>query len=291
MGAKTLLPLATVNNKSAQEFKKYCHDLEAVLQTSLGVEYAPKPPKTHRLRLIEKRVFGQHHQSEAAILRFAYVDHSILARLFRPKYQAGDLLAVYPHDDATPRYYSLASSQGDGFIEIAVRRVTGGQVSNYLVGIEIGDDIDAAVVQNPHFHAPKTKAPLILIGAGVGVSPLAGIVRAAKRGAAITLYQGLRDPKDDGLFLDELSDWRTTGQLETWHLAQSRISPFTYVQHLIKRDATIIAQALGQGATVMICGGKAMAAAVEDEFQTLCVQANIDFHALKSQGRFKQDVF
>jgi sulfite reductase (NADPH) flavoprotein alpha-component len=74
-------------------------------------------------------------------------------------------------------------------------------------------------------------------------------------------------------------------------LERSRISPFTYVQHLIKRDATIIAQALGQGATVMICGGKAMAAAVEDEFQTLCVQANIDFHALKSQGRFKQVVF
>lgn len=288
-GKEMLLPLHTVNAKSAQDFDAYCRAVSNVLKVPLDIKYKPKTTKTEALTLIEKRVYGRANQAETAILRFAFAHPSWWGRLTRPAYEAGDLIAVIAPHTTSPRYYSLASSSRDGFVEICVRRVAGGKCSGYLVDLQPGDEIQVSLVKNTNFHAPKTS--LILVGAGTGIGPLAGIIRNNRAGQDITLYQGIRDASSDALFAEEISQWMNDGQLQKHNLAQSRVAPVSYVQHKIAQDSHAIAAKISQGATIMVCGGVDMASAVRDALKSICTDHGLDFDRLCVERGYIEDVF
>lgn len=124
-------------------------------------------------------------------------------------YRAGQFLNLRRYDGLA-RSYSLASVPHlDDGLELHVKRMPGGQMSNWIFDeLDIGDGLD---IQGPNgncFYTPdRPEQSLMLIGTGTGLAPLVGIARDALHSGhsgPICLYHGSREA--DGLYLvDELS--------------------------------------------------------------------------------------
>ena len=82
------------------------------------------------------------------------------------------------------RTYSLSSAPSDGFYRISVKRE--GRVSTHLhEQIRLGDVLEARAPQGHFTVAPLERRPLVLLAAGVGITPLLSMLREV-------VYQGLR---------------------------------------------------------------------------------------------------
>ncbi len=166
-GRTSLLPMGDINRRSAQAFTAWGHKLAVPLGlNSLVLDYTPPRPKTRQLELAEREDFTGYDGTASAILRFRAPKKRRL-----PGFNAGDLLGIVPPQDPVARLYSLASSKREGMVELCVASVKGGICSNYLLGLEPGQQIDAYVEHNPDFR-PARRAPTIMIGAGTGIAPL-----------------------------------------------------------------------------------------------------------------------
>lgn len=291
-GWPELLPFDTVDRQSPQEFARWGHSLGQALGADLELLHQTVAPKTQALTLLSRRDFGTAVQAPTAILRFALPRLPLWQRLLgRNRFEAGDLLAVVPEGSNLPRHYSLASGDSDGFLEIAVRHQPGGLCSGQLTALEPGDRIHAFVRANPGFHAPRGRAPLILIGAGCGVAPLAGMVRANARRRPVQLFFGIRDRMSDFLFVEELQQWQEDGRLAGLHVATSRGSRPHHVQDAIRREATELMRLASAGAHILVCGGRDMAAGVAEALTEILAQVELDLAQMKLEGRYAEDVF
>ena len=128
-------------------------------------------------------------------------------------------MGIVPPGSAVPRYYSLASGSEDGFVEICARQMPGGLCSTHLLGLKPGDHIAAFIRANPGFALPRTRRPVVLVGAGTGVAPLAGFIRRNDRHIPMHLYFGGRDPARDFYFGPEIQRWLSEGRLATMQTA------------------------------------------------------------------------
>lgn len=108
----------------------------------------------------------------------------IRLRLEKPQgftYKAGQFInLIRPYDELT-RSYSMASVPSDDFLELQVKRVPDGQMSNWLFDhLNIGDSIEFFGPSGDCFYLPgQQKQPLLLVGTGTGLAPLFGILRDA----------------------------------------------------------------------------------------------------------------
>ncbi len=106
------------------------------------------------------------------------------------------------------RSYSLASAgQGDR-VQLAIDRLTTGEVSPYLVDeLRPGDEVELrGPLGNWFVWTPAHGGPVQLIGGGSGIVPLMAMIRAhgaAKSGAKFRLLYSLRSV-DDAFFRSEL---------------------------------------------------------------------------------------
>ena len=169
-----------MDRQSPQDFARWGQELGQALGIDLELSHQSVAPATEGLTLVSRRDYGAEVQAPTAILRFALPKVSLWRRLTGSGFagfRAGDLLGVLPEGSAVPRFYSLASGRRDGFIEIVVRKHPGGLCSGQLVALELGDTISAFLRPNPRFHVARGPAPLILVGAGTGIGPLAGFIR------------------------------------------------------------------------------------------------------------------
>lgn len=134
-------------------------------------------------------------------------------RFTRPEnfaYRAGQFInLVRPSDDLT-RSYSLASTENDDYLELHVKRVPQGQMSNWVFDeLQPGDEVTFFGPAGDCFYVPgKPEQPLLLVGTGTGLAPLYGIlsdVLARGHHGPVHLYHAsLAIP---GLYLmDELRD-------------------------------------------------------------------------------------
>jgi sulfite reductase (NADPH) flavoprotein alpha-component len=280
-----LLPMADVNRRSAQAFAAWGRNLGAALGVDLVLDYAPKPPATRALTLTARQDFGAATGTPSAILTFA------APRRFG-RYAAGDLLAVLPAGETVARLYSLASGRRDGMVQICVSKVEGGLCSNLMLGLALGDSVQAHVQANPDFR-PARRAATIMIGAGTGVAPFAGMIRANKRGP-IDLFFGLRHPDSDFYYAADFPRWQQAGQMTQLTTAVSRPDAAprrAYVQDRL-RDATDHLRArLNAGATVMVCGSGAMATAVAQEIDIIAQSLGSSVSDLRKRGRYLEDIY
>jgi len=113
--------------------------------------------------------------------------------------------------DGVSRSYSLASVPGeDYYLELHVKRMKGGALSNWLIDeSEIDGEIDIQGPNGNGTYSPQSlDQNLLLVGTGTGLAPLVGIARTALvsgHGGQIYLYHG--SSTHDGLYLvDELND-------------------------------------------------------------------------------------
>ncbi|MDR6756918.1 sulfite reductase (NADPH) flavoprotein alpha-component [Mycoplana sp. BE70] len=293
-GWRFLMPAETINRQCPQEFARWGQALSAVLGKNLVLDHRPGMPRTNALTLVSRRDYGAEVQAPTATLRFAPAKRSLLERLSGrgwPRFDAGDLIGIVPPGCTIPRYYSLASSSRDGFLEICVRKHPGGLCSGYLHALRPGDTVAAFIKPNPSFRPMRGKAPVILIGAGTGVGPLAGTIRANDDARPMHLYFGARDPGSDFLYQHEIERWLGESRLTSLRTTFSRVSGGSYVQDRLREDAGRLRALVAAGAQIMVCGGGDMAAGVMAALTDILAPANLDPIVLKAQGRYVEDVF
>jgi CDP-4-dehydro-6-deoxyglucose reductase len=107
---------------------------------------------------------------------------------------------------ARRRSFSIASSPHDSrLLELHVRRVEGGEFSEWLFGGEASNVADALItIEGPmgrffYREAPPGAGPLLLVGGGTGLAPLLSILRHVienKIARRLTLYWGVRGTRD-----------------------------------------------------------------------------------------------
>jgi sulfite reductase (NADPH) flavoprotein alpha-component len=261
---------------------------------SLELCHQPVLPALHSLTLISRRDYGVEVQAPTAILRFALPKIPLWQRLIGRgfgHFQAGDLLGIPPKASPVPRFYSLASGHRDGFIEIVVKKHPGGLCSGQLTALEPGDTVNAFLQPNRAFRAGRHRAPLILIGAGTGIGPLAGFVRANTAQRPVHLFFGLRHPDSDFLYGVDLSAWQTEGRLSRLVTAISRGARPRYVHDALRAEGAQVAGLIREGAHVMVCGGREMAAGVADALTDILAPIGLTPVALKAEGRYVEDIY
>lgn len=293
-GWPALLPPATVNQQSAQDFARWGQDLSAATGLALRLEHQAEALPATDLVLHSRRDYGHTLQVPTAILRFALPRRSLWQRLTGrgfPAFQPGDLLGVLPEGSAVPRFYSLASGSEDGFVEICVRKHPGGLCSGQLIALEPGQSLRGFIRVNPGFHPARDDTPLILIGAGTGVGPLAGFIRANRRRRPIRLFFGMRHADADFLYAPDLAAWQAQGRLSRLHLAFSRGPRPHYVQDALRAEAEALRQLIAQGARIMVCGGRDMANGVRAALTEVLAPTGLSPQHLLAEGRYAEDVY
>ncbi len=290
-----LLPLECIHQQSGQQFARWGVALAEALGEPLVLEHVPPVPATTALTLIGRQDFVGAAGQATSILRFAWPAQGLGARLrgqgLAP-FAAGDLVGIVPPGSAVPRYYSLASGWQDGFLEICVRQMPGGLCSTHLLGLQTGGLITAFIRPNPGFALPHQRKPVLLIGAGTGVAPLAGFIRRNDRRTPMHLYFGGRDPAQDFYFHPDIQRWLGEGRLATLHTAFSRVPDGGgYVQDALRQDAEFVRSLVAQGALVRVCGSRAMAQGVAEALDTVLAPLQLSVAKLKSRERYAEDVF
>lgn len=293
-GWQALLPMDSVDRQSPQDFARWGRALGETLGLKLELDHQPTRPAVENLTLVARRDYGEEVQAPTAILRFALPKASLWARLTGQgftRFQPGDLIGILPEGSTLPRFYSLASGQRDGFIEIVVKKHPGGLCSNQLLALHPGDHATAFLRRNPGFHAGQGRAPLILIGAGTGVAPLAGMIRANTRRRPMQLFYGMRHPDSDFLYRDDLAEWHAEGRVSGLTTAISRGSKPRYVQDALRAEAAQLTEAIRAGAKIMVCGGRDMAQGVSHALEDILSPIGLTPAILKAGGRYVEDVY
>ena len=172
-----------------------------------------------------------------------------------------------------------------------MRKHPGGLCSGQLFDLGSGDTIRAFIRHNPAFRPARGKAPVILIGAGTGIGPLAGFARANARHRPMHLWFGARHPDSDLLYGRELADWQADGRLASVTTAFSRNAARAYVQDALRRDGAQVARLISDGAQVLICGGRDMAAGVTEALVDILAPQGLTPAMLKAEGRYAEDVY
>lgn len=156
-------------------------------------------------------------------------------RLRRPdsyEYYPGQYLTLF-NTNGTGRSYSLASLPAeDDFLELHIRRIPGGQVSEWAnSSVNANDSVHITEANGDCFYTAKNKdQPMLLIGTGTGLAPLYGIIRDALHqghSGPIHLYHGSRtldgNTSPSGLYLvDELTALAQSCQHFYYHPCVSR---------------------------------------------------------------------
>ena len=293
-GWRELLPLHTLDRQSPQEFTRWGRMLGTAMGLNLELVHHPIQPASQSLTLISRRDYGAEVQAPTAILRFALPRipfwHRLTARGFG-RFQVGDLVGILPEGSTVPRLYSLASGKQDGFLEIVVKKHPGGLCSSQLMELAPGDTVTGFLRRNTVFHADKGTAPLILIGAGTGIGPLAGFIRSNARRRPVYLFFGMRHPDSDFLYGAEMQDWQDAGRLAQLVKAVSRNARPRYVQDALRAERAEVARLIRDGARVMVCGGRDMANGVADALADILAPVGLTPLALKAEGRYVEDVY
>jgi ferredoxin-NADP reductase len=171
------------------------------------------------------------------------------------------------------RSYSIASApETDHSIELAIERLQDGEVSPFFHGtVAVGDEIELRGPIGGHFMwSVDDGGPLLLVGGGSGVVPLACMLRhrAARRSTVpATLVYSARTTADL-IFGDELRALRA--RRDGFHfmptLTRETSPPPGF--HVGRIDAALLADALerlsGPPKTVFVCGANAFVETAAD---------------------------
>ncbi|PZP50932.1 MAG: hypothetical protein DI598_04495, partial [Pseudopedobacter saltans] len=136
--------------------------------------------------------------------------------LKKVKYKAGQYLSVVVRINGRKyvRPYSLSSApEIDSYLEITIKRIAGGLVSNFLCDeVQIGDNLEL-IEPMGDFCLSETSSenPLIFWGGGSGITPLISIIKFQLHknpNSNIKLFYGNKSPKST-IFLNELHELQT----------------------------------------------------------------------------------
>ncbi len=229
-----------------------------------------------------------------------------------PAWHAGDIAEIVPGpahagaDEPPVRSYSIASLPADGRLALLVRKTVLpdgalGLGSGWLTHhAAVGETMPLRIRRNTGFHPPPLRQPVILVGAGTGLAGLLAHLRyrGMHRDAAAPawLVFGERCARSDRWYAEQIDAWRTDGTLQRVDLAFSRPdatrsgAQARYVQDLLAANAADVRRwIVDDGATVLVCGGLAMAQGVHDALAAILGAPVLD--GLADAGRYRRDVY
>jgi sulfite reductase (NADPH) flavoprotein alpha-component len=227
-------------------------------------------------------------------------------------WRPGDIAEIvprHPHTESTElpvRSYSIASLPADGRLALLVRKTVLpdgrlGLGSGWLTHhASAGDMMQLRIRSNTGFHPPSLQQPVILIGAGTGLAGLLAHLRyrGAQGSAAAPawLLFGERCARSDRWYREQIDAWRADGTLRHVDLAFSRPDapgPGTdarYVQDLLISNAAAVRRwIVDDGATVLVCGGLAMAQGVHEALSEILGPRVLE--ELADADRYRRDVY
>ena len=209
-----------------------------------------------------------------------------------------------------PRLYSIASSPLvlPDEIHIAVRVIDRdigsplGVTSNMLKELDLDSILAVGIQQQNHFRLPdNTDTDVIMIAAGTGIAPYRSFLQhrqAQNSSARHWLFYGDRRMRYDFLYQQEILQWRNNGLLTRVDTAFSRDSTHpVYIQDRLAQQAEQLWEWLQQGASIYVCGGSAMAAAVHTSLLNIFAshtdeqQAEEYISKLRATHRYQRDIY
>jgi sulfite reductase (NADPH) flavoprotein alpha-component len=101
----------------------------------------------------------------------------------------------------------------------------------------------------------------------------------------------MRHLDSDFLYREDLAGWHAEGRLARLVTAVSRGARPHYVQDALRTEAVAVTRLIRDGARVMVCGGRDMAAGVADALAEILAPIGLTPVALKAQGRYVEDVY
>jgi sulfite reductase (NADPH) flavoprotein alpha-component len=304
-GAQPLFPCLAVNREDAatlQAWRSQLAELGAAADDGDGWQRA----FTH-WRLAGRRLLNPGSPGgEAWEVVLAPLDPAPAA------WHAGDIAEIVPgHLHTGPaeppvRSYSIATLPADGRLALVVRKTVLpdgrlGLGSGWLTHhAAVGDTMQLRIRSNTGFHPPPPQRPVILIGAGTGLAGLLAHLRHRGRHQAppapAWLLFGERCARADRWYTEQIEAWRADGTLHQVDLVFSRpqaTGPRTqarYVQDLLAANAVAVQRwIVDEGATVLVCGGLAMAQGVHEALSAILGSSVLD--GLANAGRYRRDVY
>jgi ferredoxin-NADP reductase len=174
-----------------------------------------------------------------------------------------DVRLVAPDGYEAQRSYSIASApERPETIELAIERLQDGEVSPFFHDeVRAGDEIELRGPIGGHFMwSVKDGGPLLLVGGGSGVVPLASMIRhhAAQASAIpITLVYSARTT-DELLYLDELRSYAGRGAF-TLLATVTREAPRDADLRSGRIDEVLLRHAIdpARRASTFVCGANA----------------------------------
>jgi sulfite reductase (NADPH) flavoprotein alpha-component len=282
--AMPILEPYTVNDKSVEEFESWAKAWSEKAGIPLLISSAflnTKPGGLKAMTVIEKTAVANTDQIFTVRLR--------PSRLCR--FSSGDLLAIYPHDNAKERIYSIGKINRD--IQLIVKLYPEGAGSGYLHQLGIGQVIKTRLIKNEAFHFPKEAPLVVLLANGTGVAPFLGMINENAGKVETHLYAGFRT--SNSLAATHVSDLQfalAQGKLNSLHLITSKEGTRQRITHLIREDAEFFALVLRKGGTIMICGSLPM----QNDVLTLLSMASLKSTGLplthyQNQGQILTDCY
>ena len=280
--AKPLIDVMTVNEQSPQDFSGWLTawakqtGFPLVMPRTL---LTPIKQGLKRLTVVHKTAVDA---DEAFLIRLKAI------RGGRPV--SGDLLAIYPKNDHRERLYSIGMV--NGAIQLSVKLHAHGLGSAFLNTLQTGENIQARIVKNQHFHFPVLASQVVLISNGTGVAPFLGMIDENVKNIPVRLYCGFRTQASFGLYQSSLEANVAAGKLQQFYPALSREGEKQYVSHLLAKDRDFVSKVLVTGGVLMLCGSLSMQRDVLAVLENICREAQLqDLEFYKDNGQVRMDCY
>jgi len=245
-------------------------------RAAVRLRWAADAQSVRSLRLVEKR----RESEDVTSFHFEARDGGPL-----PAFEPGQHL---PIEIATPgaaqpvrRTYSLSSAPQDDHYRITVKREPDGLVSRHLHdAVDVGAVIESRAPAGD-FMLTCNLCPLVLISAGVGITPMVSMLHAAARDGSdrpVWFVHGARDGKHHPL-ADEVRRLAAARPNTTLHVAYSRPHAEDRIgetYHSAGRiDGALLARlGLHDDAHVFLCGPPRFMAETQTELERLGISAD-----------------
>ena len=279
--AKPLVEIHTVNDRSPEEFTKWATlwaQHSAMELTSLSKLLSAVPATTQSFDVVSKTVST--HTETSFIIR--------LRPKKRKKFTSVDLLALYPANDHRERQYSIGKMGND--VQLSIKLHKDGLGSGFLHRLEIGQQLNAAIIKNKHFHFPEKAKTVIMISNGTGIAPFLGMLNQHSKGRNIHLYCGFKNKVSFSLYENVLNT--ELSKLTKLNVAYSREGEKQYVKDLLATDASFICETLNNNGVMMLCGSLSMQKDVIAWLEDACAQFNTqDVSYYQSSGQILMDCY
>lgn len=223
-----------------------------------------------KIRLTYPKKRAKKEQSFKVLERTSLnVDNTAIVRLRPGKkvhFQSGDLLSVIPPEDTFARQYSIAKIDGD--ILLSIKWHPKGICSTYLCTLNEGDVISASIEKNIKFHFPKKASSVWLVANGTGIAPYLGMINENNE-TPVKLSWGGRTKVSFDCYHEILKGPLSRKQIEDYQLVFSQVKDKAYVQDVLLKQKTEVAEILKSGGVFMLCGSMAMQNAVLDTLEDI----------------------